>query len=288
MRADSRHDTASTATTVRSAGGVAWRPAANGVEVCVVHRPRYDDWTLPKGRLDPGESPLLAAVREVAEEADVRGVPQLRLPTVRYLSLGRPKVVDYWSMRAVGRGGFQPDTEVDEVRWLPVRDAVTLVSYPHDAAVLNAFAEASTVSATAVLLRTNSPEQDESPDHEGALDHHGRTRAHRLAPLAALVRPVRLLTVENRACIETLGPLAERLDLPVEVLEGSDPQDVASRLRAAASDGQPMVVCVPASLLARLWHLLGLRTVPAADADATGWLLAFSADRLVAADPLEH
>ncbi|MEV5448035.1 NUDIX hydrolase, partial [Streptomyces sp. NPDC052644] len=117
---------------IRAAGGVAWRSTDDGgVEVCLVHRPRYGDWSLPKGKLERGEHPLLAAVREVAEESDVRAVPQVRLPSVRYRSEGRPKLVDYWSMRAVGTGGFQPGTEVDDVCWLDVDAAVERVSYPH-------------------------------------------------------------------------------------------------------------------------------------------------------------
>ncbi|GAB3955540.1 hypothetical protein GCM10027614_65200 [Micromonospora vulcania] len=140
-------------TGIRAAGGVPWRPSADGVQVCVVHRPRYGDWTLPKGKLEPGEHPLAAAVREVAEEADVRGVPQVRLPSVRYRSEGQPKVVDYWSMLAVASGGFQPGTEVDDLRWLPVDDAIRLVSYPHDAEVLAAFAALPPVTATIALVR---------------------------------------------------------------------------------------------------------------------------------------
>ena len=124
---------------VRAAGGVVHRRGGAGTEVCLVHRPRYDDWSLPKGKLDPGEHPLLAAVREVAEEADVRAVPQVRLPTVRYVSQGRPKVVRYWAMQPLD-GRFVPNAEVDDVRWLALADAAAVLSYLDDRQLLDQLA----------------------------------------------------------------------------------------------------------------------------------------------------
>src|SRR4051812_1280271 len=105
---------------VRAAGGVVGRGGAAGPEGVVVHRQRYDDWSLPKGKLDAGEHGLLAAVREVWEETGVRGVPRLRLPSTRYLT-GDPDVeksVDYWVMDSREIEPLAPNDEVDEVRWV--------------------------------------------------------------------------------------------------------------------------------------------------------------------------
>ena len=123
---------------IRAAGGVCWRPSADGVHVCVVHRPRHGDWTLPKGKLEPGEHPMVAAVREVAEETSVHGVPMTRLPTIRYLT-GEPgveKVVHFWSMRADTWSDRAPDDEIEEVRWAPANGAHHLLSYAHDRGVV--------------------------------------------------------------------------------------------------------------------------------------------------------
>ncbi|MBQ1015787.1 NUDIX hydrolase, partial [Micromonospora sp. M51] len=183
-------------TGIRAAGGVAWRPTDDGVRVCVVHRPRYGDWTLPKGKLEPGEHALAAAVREVAEESDVRGVPQVRLPSVRYRSEGQPKLVDYWSMLAVASGGFQPDTVVDDIRWLAVDDAIRLVSYPHDAEVLAAFAALPSVTATIAVVRhahAGKRATWSGPDVGRPLDAEGWAQAAALAELIALIRPARLV-----------------------------------------------------------------------------------------------
>jgi 8-oxo-dGTP diphosphatase len=108
-------------TTVRAAGCVLWRPAPAGapagVELCLVHRPKYDDWSHPKGKLKPGEDPLAGALREVAEETGYAAAPGAELPTVRYLANGRPKEVRYWAAAAT-TGVFVPSDEVDRVLWL--------------------------------------------------------------------------------------------------------------------------------------------------------------------------
>jgi len=258
---------------VRAAGGVVWRRRGGAVEVAVVHRPRYDDWSLPKGKLDPGEHPLTAAVREVAEEADVRGVPQVRLAPVRYLMRdGVPKLVEFWSMRAAEAGGFEPGTEVDDVRWLPCDEAAGLVSYPHDVRVLRDFAALPPVTAVLAVVgcarRRGTWAEPESTRPLGA---DGWAQARTLAGLLALVRPVRLLSAVPVWYAQTLRPLAELLDRPVEVdpvfgdpQPGQDPAEralaAADGLRRLAGTGTSAVVCGPEALVApALAHLVGVR-----------------------------
>jgi 8-oxo-dGTP diphosphatase len=118
---------------VEAAGGVVLRESDDGPEVLVVHRPKYDDWSLPKGKLDPGETFETAATREVEEETGWRCTLGEELPAVRYTDRhGRPKIVRYWTMTAVSFTEFTPNDEVDDVRWLPVAEAATLLSYDAD------------------------------------------------------------------------------------------------------------------------------------------------------------
>lgn len=119
--------------TVRAAGGVVYRTRADGaVEVAVVHRPTYDDWTLPKGKLEPGESDQEGAIREVEEETGLRGVIEGRVGAVSYRDRhGRPKRVVYYLMRS-NSGEFEPNDEVDELRWLTLDEAQRLLNYAHD------------------------------------------------------------------------------------------------------------------------------------------------------------
>ncbi|MCD6728369.1 MAG: NUDIX hydrolase [Solirubrobacteraceae bacterium] len=113
---------------VHAAGGLVERDGL----IAVVHRPRYDDWSLPKGKLDPGESWEHAALREVEEETGLRCELGDELDEVRYHDArGRPKLVRYWRMRATG-GEFEPNDEVDELRWLAAADAARLLTYRHD------------------------------------------------------------------------------------------------------------------------------------------------------------
>ena len=124
---------------VLAAGGVPWRRTPDGhVEVLLIHRPKYDDWSFPKGKLDSGETFEDAAIREVEEETGLRCTfgPELPSPTYRD-NKGRSKLVRYWTMSDCA-GEFYPTDEVDEVRWVPLQDADQMLSYDHDREVLRA------------------------------------------------------------------------------------------------------------------------------------------------------
>ena len=122
---------------VEAAGGLVWRRGGDGtVEVLVAHRPKYDDWTLPKGKLEPGETAEQAALREVEEETGLRARIVRPLGCTEYVDRrGRDKTVCYWVMNAEG-GRFTPNDEVDQLRWLTVDEALDLLTYPGDKALL--------------------------------------------------------------------------------------------------------------------------------------------------------
>jgi 8-oxo-dGTP diphosphatase len=126
-------------TTVHAAGCVLWRrsPRSPGLELCLVHRPKYDDWSHPKGKLKPGEDSLAGALREVAEETGYAAVPGAELPTVRYLAAGRPKVVRYWAATAA-TGAFTPSDEVDRILWLAPDAARVVLTQPRDRTLVDA------------------------------------------------------------------------------------------------------------------------------------------------------
>ncbi|GMU77796.1 MAG: hypothetical protein AMXMBFR46_05940 [Acidimicrobiia bacterium] len=129
---------------VRAAGGVVVRHGTTGAEVLLVHRPRYDDWSFPKGKRDPGETDEQTALREVTEETGLTCHLGAALPEVHYHdSRGRPKVVRYWIMSVDphGRGSFTPNHEVDETRWCPPGEAADLLSYAHDRLLLRHLGE---------------------------------------------------------------------------------------------------------------------------------------------------
>ncbi|PZM95126.1 MAG: NUDIX hydrolase [Actinobacteria bacterium] len=286
-------------TPVRAAGGVVWRPAAHGVEICLVHRPRYDDWSLPKGKLEAGEHPLVAAVREVGEEAGLRGVPQVHLGTVSYTTRdGTRKTVDYWSMRGREEAGLAIAGEVDAVCWLPPASAARQVTYPHDAQILKGFAELPAVTAVVTLVRHGLAAEQGWPGVGDAapLDAAEIAEAQAFAAVQALTQPQRLVSASPQCCVHTLSPLARRLDLPVEIdsafdapAPGADSADhgirAAARLKEFAAAGVSAAICgqggVIPDVLARLTG-----TDRSRFATGKGWLLAFSGDTLVAIDQI--
>ena len=202
--------------TILAAGALVWRPAAGGTEVLLVHRPQYDDWSLPKGKREPGEHLLLTAVREVFEETSVRPVLGPRLPTTEYLALGRPKRVDYWS--AVGLDSLAAAShEIDAVSWVPLAHAAARLSYPHDATVLAALRPRPTVPL--ILLRhASAGKRAAHPDDtRRPLDAEGAAAARLLADLLACFAPrARVISSPALRCVETVRPYAARFGGSVE------------------------------------------------------------------------
>src|ERR687886_1549296 len=199
---------------VRAAGGDLWRLAEGaGIETALVHRPKYDDWSLPKGKPEEGEHLLETAVREVAEETGLDVVVGRRSVRTEYEVAEGPKRVDYWLMRVVG-GAFEPNAEVDELRWLPVEEACALVSHEHDRAVLADLARTDVPRTPSLLLVRHASAGDRSdfdgPDELRPLDRRGLAQARRLAEVIPLFRPGALATAEPVRCRETLAPLAEQ------------------------------------------------------------------------------
>ncbi len=124
---------------VRAAGGVVWQMSDGTVEVVLVHRPKYDDWTLPKGKLEAGETDEEAAHREVVEETGLDCVLGRELPAVRYIdNKGRAKQVRYWEMTVAG-GELTINDEVDQLDWFDLRAGRRRLTYDHDRDVLDAF-----------------------------------------------------------------------------------------------------------------------------------------------------
>jgi len=123
---------------VEAAGGIVWREKHGEAQVLLVHRPRYDDWSLPKGKADPGETPEQTALREVEEETGLACTLAEPAGEVRYADhKGRPKIVRYWHMEPEPAAHpFAPNEEVDELRWCAPADAVKLLTYDHDRKLL--------------------------------------------------------------------------------------------------------------------------------------------------------
>jgi 8-oxo-dGTP diphosphatase len=247
---------------IKAAGAVAWRPGPDGEpEILLVHRKKYDDWSLPKGKEEPGELLPATAVREVLEEGGARLALGRRLVSVRYNVSGRPKRVHYWTARVLSVDEEAvPNSEVDEVTWLPASRAVEKVSYPHDHAVLADFAARPPGTVPLILLRHAKAVAKsgwEGSDASRPLDDAGRADAKALAGLLiCFASAPRLLSSAAVRCTDTLRPLAEltggqvRTEPSLSIHNQSSGTDaaysvtaMAALVREAVAAGEPTVVC---------------------------------------------
>ena len=280
-------------TVVQSAGGVVWRITPSGsLEIALVHRPRYDDWSLPKGKLDGGEHLLEAAVREVREETAVHAVPQARLPTIRYLT-GQPgveKVVHFWSMRAEMWTDRLPDDEIAEVRWIAPASAAGLLSYAHDRGVVKAFLDLPPITAVVALTRhakAGKRSQWAGDDNLRPLESIGFADADRLCRVLSLFRPTAVVSAEPLRCRQTVRPLGLDILTDPAFNKESDPRMAAAAVRTLAETGGVPVVCSQGELIPAVLAELTERGIPQfSTPKGAGWMLAFAGPRLIAYDYL--
>lgn len=253
---------------VRSAGAVPWRPGQAGPEVAVVHRPRYDDWTFPKGKQEPGEHLLVTAIREVDEESGLRISLGRPLPAQEYPVGDRIKRVSYWAGRCTAASPFVPGHEVDQVRWVASSEAGQLLSYPRDAAVLAEFAAGPAQTVPLILLRhseagdkgerTAGKDSDSavSADMSRPLDTAGTAHARLLARLLACFGRCQVFSSRAERCMATVRPYAAAAGVPVQAEEAltvqieEDPAVAAARAQRGARlaadlalAGEPAIIC---------------------------------------------
>ena len=224
-----------------------------------MHRPKYDDWSLPKGKSEPDEHILLTAVREVWEETCVRPVLGPRLPTVEYISWGLPKQVSYWSSFSP-EGEAAPRNEIDAVSWLPLTQAREQLADTHDDPVISALRPCRTVPLILVRHASAGHKADwPGDDRSRPLDARGAADAQILAGLLACFAPAaRVISSPARRCTDTVRPFAESFGGTVEAeaclapygrsavfSSRTDQADALRRLLSAlVADRRPAVLCL--------------------------------------------
>jgi 8-oxo-dGTP diphosphatase len=199
---------------IRAAGAVAWRPGPDGAEILLVHRAKYDDWSLPKGKVEPGEPLPVTACREVGEEAGAVIVLSQRLAPVRYKVNGNPKQVDWWAARVASvDDSAVPNHEVDQVTWLPLAQALKRVSYKQDVSVLSDFAARRLDTVPLILLRhakALARSEWAKDDGERPLDEAGAADAATLVALLSCFAPAaEVVTSPAARCLDTVRPYAD-------------------------------------------------------------------------------
>ena len=258
---------------VLAAGAVVTR---KGGDVLLVHRPKYDDWSFPKGKLDPGEHVTAAAVREVAEETglDIRLGPPLS--TQRYwVDNGerRIKRVYYWVGRVVGNDDvstYRVNNEIDEVAWVPAEKLRERLDYDYDRATLEEYERLRKKSYPLVILRHGRARSRKSwrkDDRERPLTQAGEFQAEQVVPVLAAYGVSHVLTSSSRRCWATVLPYAEVARLDLEETDDLSEEDattetVAAQVQELLRLKKPSVVCTHRPVLPWVFEALGLEPQP--------------------------
>jgi phosphohistidine phosphatase SixA/8-oxo-dGTP pyrophosphatase MutT (NUDIX family) len=247
--------------TTTAAGGIVWRHRPDAlrpdprVDVLVVHRPSYDDWTFPKGKTDPGETLQATAVREIGEETGIRVRLGHPLQDVTYPISTGTKQVSYWCARVVGQDEdtpFVPNKEVDEIRWVRLGKARTLLTYDHDLGLLDEFValrdRQAHRSRTLVILRHGkaTPRSDDVDDLDRPLTQAGSRRARDLVPALDAYGIRRVVSSPAIRCAQTVEPYARSISTFLEIddrlAEDTTATQVQRSISAVMDRKKPVVV----------------------------------------------
>lgn len=287
-----------------AAGAVLWRgdlSDPSSIEVAVIHRPHYDDWSLAKGKVDPGESLPTTAVREILEETGYQVRLGKLLGKVSYPVADRTKVVYYWTAEVLG-GEFAQNGEVNELRWTSIDEARQLLSYDVDAEVLAKAQKRFLLPATTRILyvrhaRAHQRGNWAGDDNLRPLDKKGRRQAEMLVPMLAGWLPDRIYSAVPDRCQSTTAPLADELGQTVTVdpLFGDDAwfedrDAVMARFRQVIDEGGVSVVCSQGEAIpAVIRELSDTGRLPLGEIKAkkaSVWVLSFNNGELTGADYL--
>ncbi len=253
-----------------AAGAVVVR---KGPEVLLVHRPKYDDWSFPKGKLDPAEHVTTAAVREVAEETglDVRLGPPLSTQAYQVRNgWVRPKIVHYWVARVVGGDDvstYRPNAEIDAVAWVPLDKAARMLTYERDRETLAEAVAVRKKSYPMVVLRHGKAAARKSwkgDDRKRPLAKDGELQAEQVVPVLGAYGVQRVVSSSSKRCWTTVSPYADVADLYVEVTadlseEDATPDGVETIVHEVLQRPEPVVLCTHRPVLPHVYAALGVR-----------------------------
>ncbi len=259
---------------VVAAGAVVTRKGPQGREVLLVHRPKYDDWSFPKGKQDPGEHVTATAVREVLEETGV----EIRLgrplrPQLYNVSGGRAKIVHYWVGHVIGDDDlstYQANDEVDDLGWFLPDDAARSLTYLDDIDLLDQFRETRRNTSALIVVRHAKALKRSAWDGTDALrplNDAGLVQAAALPPLLHAYGISRVLSSSSTRCVQTVRPYAEEQVIPLEENdelseEGYDDRSAGELMAVLLESTQPMVLCSHRPVLPRLFEILGVSEEP--------------------------
>ncbi|MDR1791481.1 MAG: NUDIX hydrolase [Propionibacteriaceae bacterium] len=267
---------------IYAGGTVTLRPGKDGEpEVLLVHRKRYDDWSLPKGKLDRGECLPVCAVRETKEETGMRPILGAPLDLVEYPVLDGLKRVYYWAAWVGKDRGFEPNSEVDKIKWLPLEKACAKTTYPEEPAIIRQALELGPTIPFLVVRHAQAEGRIgfSGPDEERPLAKRGRQQAKRLRKLLRAYGVSRLVASSATRTMQTFLPYSKAAGIPIvgepaftESATWDNPRQadavLEELLRIAVKDHAPTAVCGHAPGLPAMLDMLGVQYRPMSTATA--------------------
>jgi 8-oxo-(d)GTP phosphatase len=240
---------------IRAAGALLWRENSElKIEIALIHRPRYDDWSLPKGKVEEGETSLRCAFREVMEETGITPRFGRELGTVEYEEIGGLKRVKYWSAKAPkNHPEFEVNEEVDEIRWLMPNEALALATHQSDKEIVESFLTTEPHTDTLIILRhTKALERGDWDDDDSkrTLDERGFLQAEALIEHLQPYSLDEIYSSNYIRCVQTVTPLGQARDLKITEIPNlneenfeADPERSISFANAVKQDEKNILIC---------------------------------------------
>jgi len=288
--------------TIIAAGAVVWRKNKVGeIEVVVIHRPKYDDWSFPKGKADIGEAVIACAHREVLEESNLDTQFGPYLGEVEYETIDGPKIVYFWSAKTITEYPFTPNSEVDKLEWHSIKNAKKILTLDSDREILSKFSKLEVDTKPFILLRhAKAITRDEWPgdDDDRPLDSLGSYQVDRLVPIYGVYKLEQIHSSDAIRCFDTVNSLARKLDIALEVSEKlsesaykKDKERAINYCKDLIKEDKSILICSHNPILPKLLNKLTKKAEVEADDEkllpADSWVIHRNGKEIIQIDRLD-
>jgi len=287
---------------ISAAGAVVWRKHKdNFTEVAIIHRPKYDDWSFPKGKLEVGESLIACAHREVLEETNLQTEFGPHLGQVEYFTPDGLKKVTYWSAKVIGEKPFRTNTEVDQLKWIPITKVIEVLTNETDKEIFDKFVKVKFNSKPFILLRhAKAITRDEwqGEDDDRPLSSSGQNQAMRLLSTYQVFNIDQIHSSDAVRCYDTVKSMAKGLDIKLEVSSKlsentykKDKEKAFDYVSELIKEDKRILICSHNPILPKMLNKLTKKSEIEADEDklspADGWVIHRSGKEIIQIDRLD-
>ena len=287
---------------ISAAGAVVWRKHKdNFTEVAIIHRPKYDDWSFPKGKLEVGESLIACAHREVLEETNLQTEFGPHLGQVEYFTPDGLKKVTYWSAKVIAEKPFRTNSEVDQLKWIPITKVIEVLTNETDKEIFDKFVKVKFNSKPFILLRhakAITREEWQGEDDDRPLSSSGQNQAMRLLSTYQVFNIDQIHSSDAVRCYDTVKSMAKGLDIKLEVSSKlsestykKDKEKAFDYVRELIKEDKSILICSHNPILPKMLNKLTKKSEIEADEDklspADGWVIHRSGKEIIQIDRLD-